>query len=132
MNTQPSRSPVPVLVAGVVIPTVLWTALLGGLVLVVPGYQKTFADFNMALPAATVAVIAVAHWVANYWYVLLISLPFLLAPDVVIVLLLGQLRSRTPSRLWSGLMIALPLLAAALVVIAIYLPLAKLQEALSK
>jgi type II secretory pathway component PulF len=132
MNTPPARSPVPALVVGVVVPTVLWLILFAGLLLLVPRYQKTFADFNMTLPTATEAVLAAARWVANYWYVLILWLPFFLVPDAAIVVLLWRRPSRGLGRLWSGLMIALPLLGIGLVVLAIYLPLMKLYEGLSK
>jgi type II secretory pathway component PulF len=132
MTTQPSRSPLVALIVGAAVPALLWGCLCVGLVLYVPRYKKIFADFALVLPGATVAVIAVSDWIANYWYVLLLSLPFLFAPDVLIILLLWRRGSSVLGRLWAGLMIVLPLLAAAVVVIALYLPLTKLYEGLSK
>jgi type II secretory pathway component PulF len=132
MNGHPTRSIVSGLVWGAVIPTLLWAALFVGLLIVVPYYRRTFQDFGMQLPAAALFVIKVADWVAAYWYVLPLFLPFVLVPDVIIIVLLSRLPSRIPSRLWSGLMMLLPLLAAALVLIALSLAQTKLQESLSK
>jgi type IV pilus assembly protein PilC len=132
MTTRPSRPPVADLVIGVAIPALLWAVLLVGLVLVVPRFKRIFMDFGLALPAATQAVIAVSDWAAAYWYVLILSVPFLLAPDVAVVYWLARRPGRALSCLWFVLMIALPLLAMVLVFVAIYLPEAKLLEDLSK
>lgn len=132
MNTRPSRSLVPALVWGAAVPTVLWVVLFVWLVLVLPGYKSTFSAFGMQLPASTLFAVELADWVTTYWYVLLLFLPTLLVSDVIVLVLLQRLPSRVPSYLWCALMIALALLATALVIVAIYLPLAKLQEGLSK
>ncbi len=129
-TTQQSRPPIAPLVWGVGVPFLLWACLCAGLVFVVPAYKRTFMDFGMRLPAGAEATIAIADWVANYWYVLILSVPFLFAPDVVIVLLLWGSGHRTLGRLWSALMIAMPIVAAVLVAVSIYLPWAKLHEAL--
>jgi len=76
--------------------------------------------------------IRLADWVGTYWYILPLFLPFVLVPDVIIIVHLGRMPSRGPSRLWCGLMIALPLLAAWFVFLAVCLAQTKLQEGLSK
>jgi type II secretory pathway component PulF len=132
MNNHRSDSMASALIWGVGVPTFLWAIVVVGLIVIVPRYKKTFADFAVALPESTTATIAVSDWASTYWYILLLSLPFLLAPVVVILVLLRQWGRPRLSRLWIGLMIALPLVAGILVAIAIYLPLAKLNEGLSK
>jgi type II secretory pathway component PulF len=132
MTTAPSRWPVAALVWGVAVPAVIWTCLVAGLIFVVPGYKKTFADFGIQVPADTLVALEVTDWVTTYWYVLLIWLPFLAAADAAVVLLLWRSGRRGLCRLWCGLVVALALLAAALTVVAIYLPLTRLQEQLSK
>jgi hypothetical protein len=121
MIHRPIRSLFGPLVLGVVVPTVLWAVFLVGLVLVAFDARRrlpNFADLN--LPAGTRAAIAVADWVAVYWYILPLSLPFLLAPNVAVVLWLGRRPHRLLLWLWCGLMIALPLLAAVLAALALY------------
>jgi type II secretory pathway component PulF len=132
MSTQPPRSPVAALVWGVVVPILLWACLCASLILVVPGYKRMFMDFGMRLPAGAEAVIDVSDWVANYWYILVLSIPFLFAPDVAIVLLLWHSGRRTLVRLWAGLMIALPIVLGVLVAMSICLTWTKLNEGLSK
>jgi type II secretory pathway component PulF len=132
MTTQPSRSPLAALVWGVAIPATLWVCYFAGLILVVPRYKKIFAEFNLRLPDLTIAVIAVTDWAVTYWYVLVLSLPFLLAPDVAVVLLLWRSGRRGLVWVWGGVMIALPLVAGLLVVVAIHLALTNLLEGLSK
>jgi hypothetical protein len=132
MTTRPSRPPATDLVIGVAIPAFLWACFFVGLVLVVPRFKRIFMDFGMALPAITEAVLAVSDWAASYWYVLILSVPFLLVPAVAVVYGLARLPARLLSWLWFVLMIALPLLAMVLVFVAIYLPLVKLQEGLAK
>jgi type II secretory pathway component PulF len=132
MNGRPTRSLVAALVCGAAIPTVLWTALVVGLLFGVSGFKKEFQGFGMRLPAATMFVIEVADWVETYGYVLPLFLSFVLIPDVIIIVLLGRLPNRIPVRLWCGLMIVLPLLAAVLVFFPLYLAHLKLLEGLSK
>jgi type IV pilus assembly protein PilC len=132
MTTQPSRTPVAALVWGVAVPFALWVGLCAGLVLVVPGYKKTFAEFGMRLPVATEFAIAVSDWVATYWYVLLLSPPFFVGADVAVILFLWRSGRRGLVWVWGGLMIALPIVATILVIIAISLAMTKLYEGLSK
>jgi type II secretory pathway component PulF len=132
MTARPSRTLVADVVLGVVVPAVLWACFFAGLILVVPGYKKNFTDFNLRLPDATLAVIAVADWAVNYWYVLVLSLPVFLAADVAVVVRLQRSGRRGLVGLWEGVMIALPLLAAALVFVAIHLAVTSLLEGLSK
>jgi type II secretory pathway component PulF len=132
MSTASSRSAVAALVCGVAVPAVVWTCLVAGLILVVPGYKKTFADFGMQLPRDTLVAIEVTDWVTNYWYVLLLWLPFFVVADAAVVLLLWRSGRRGLCGLWCGLMVLLALLAVALAVVAIYLPLMRLLDQLSK
>jgi len=132
MTIPPSRSPFPALIGGVAIPAVLWTCFFAGLILVVPSYKKTFADSALRLPDITIAAIAASDWATTYWYVLLLSLPFLIAAEVAVVLLLWRSGRRGLVWPWAGLMIALPLLATTLVVVAIHLALMSILEDLSK
>jgi type II secretory pathway component PulF len=132
MNSHPARSLFSGLLWGALIPTVLWAGFFVGLLLTVSGFKKEFADFGMRLPATTMFVIEIADWVATYWYILPLFLPFVLVPDTIIIVLLRRLPSRIPGRLWCGLMMALPLLAAGFVFFALYLVQTKLQESLPK
>jgi type II secretory pathway component PulF len=73
-----------------------WSALFGYVLTVPPRYEQRFREFNMQLPAASQMVFAVARWAGNYWYVLLVCLPFLLAADAALV---HVLRSRKQPKL---------------------------------
>jgi hypothetical protein len=74
--------------------------------------------------------VGVADWIATYWYVLPLSLPFLVPLDCLIILGLWRSGSRGLAWLWAALMVALPIVAGVLVAMSIWLPLQKLNEAL--
>jgi type II secretory pathway component PulF len=110
----------------------VWLAFFSLILMVPPRYEQRFRDFNMRLPAATEVVIAIAHWTANYWYVLLVWSPFLLAADSAI---LHVLRSRRQTGLaWSWFLVgvAAPLLLGLAMGGSLYLADAKLREAQSR
>jgi len=57
-----------------VYPTVVVMVAVGILtfimIFIIPKFQKIFADFNLPLPAATVALMAISNWTVNYWYLI--------------------------------------------------------------
>lgn len=47
------------------------------MIFIIPKFEKIFKDFNMKLPALTLALMATSKWVATYWYVIpLVPLSF--------------------------------------------------------
>jgi type II secretory pathway component PulF len=132
MTTQPSRSPVSALVWGVVVPVVLWAAVIATLLIVIPRYKKRYQELGLNLPYNTEVAINAADWVNNYWYVALIWLLIFLPSATLIAVAVGRRSGRVLTWLWCAFMIALPLLASALLVFAIFLAEARLLEALKQ
>lgn len=54
----------------VVVVTVAVGILTFIMIKIVPSFQEIFADFELELPAMTVALIAVAEWCQEYWYLI--------------------------------------------------------------
>lgn len=112
---------------------IFWLPLFLVLLLVVPRFERTFAEFKMQLPFLTEAVLATSRWLNNYWYVLLLAFPFLLALDGAIVFLLRrEPRTRALGMLWLLLWLVLPVLAVPVLVVALWLPMIKLVEGLRR
>jgi type IV pilus assembly protein PilC len=40
------------------------------MVYIIPKFEKIFADFNMQLPAMTIALMATSQWFVKYWYLI--------------------------------------------------------------
>jgi type II secretory pathway component PulF len=93
------------------------------LLLVVPSYERTFAEFKVKLPLATEWVINASRWFARYWYVaVLIALALAPLVSTVFVLVRHQLRSRWLSVVCWLLVLLPPIVLAVLVAVALYLP----------
>lgn len=110
--------------------TLLWCVLAVYLAVYVPAAERDFRDYNMTVPTATLFAMSMSRWVYNYWYVLVLWLPFWFLIDGGILAFLYR-RSRLLGWAWALLNTALPLLFLALAYFAIETPLAKLHEALS-
>ncbi|TWT38022.1 Type II secretion system protein F [Posidoniimonas corsicana] len=54
----------------VIVVTVAVLILTGIMIWIVPAFKQIFTDFGLDLPAATVALIAIADWVKEYWYLI--------------------------------------------------------------
>jgi hypothetical protein len=93
---------------------VLWFALAYEIVLVLPRFEKLFAEFHMRLPWFTERVIYDAWW---------------FAPLCLLVVLFTCMGKRTR---WLGLLllIALPIVLGLLILTALYVPYTELVEAL--
>ncbi len=112
---------------------VLWLAILLYLLMYVPNLKRTFLDFAMRLPEATEWMIAISDWVLSYWYVLPFFLVPLLVADGAVIFLLRRGTGRSwPSWIWFILITLLTLIIMVVLGLASWLPMIKLQEALSR
>jgi type II secretory pathway component PulF len=109
----------------------LWCALVAYLLFSVPRAEKLFRDFNMQLPALTIFTLAVARWVWNYWYVLLVWVFFGLGIDGAVLAWLYP-RRRSLAWVWALLLLLLPLVVWLAILFSIMMPMWKLQDALSR
>jgi len=98
----------------------LWIALGAAFTYLAQSFEKIFKDFNCCLPAVTVAVLTLDHFLTCYWYlgVLLIVLWPLVSWGVVLV-------SPSPNsrQLWYVTTWTLPFVCAAVVIFALVRPL---------
>src|SRR5687767_4274805 len=87
----------------------LCLALLVQLLLIVPGYERQFADFRVRVPVVTELMIAASRWTVHYWFVVV---PLLLAMfallGLVSYLIRHHVRNRWCSAVWFLLLIGLP------------------------
>ena len=132
---HPNRSAWPFTIIAAVIHTLLAFVLFLSMIFWIPRFEKLFKDFSMELPSSTNWVMAVSRWVGSYWYVVIFPVGLLFAGNFLILYLL---RTKPGSRrlglywYWFFAVTLLLLLAGGTVAVAIYLPYAKLAEALSK
>jgi hypothetical protein len=130
---QPTRSALPFTVIAAVVHGALTIFLVVGLFVWVPIYERLFMDFRMKLPTATVGVIEVSRWLREYWYFLMPLVALLLALDgLVLFLLRRQSSTRGVGLYWFLFVTLLLVLVGGIVAVAIWLPYAKLTEALQK
>jgi len=98
----------------------------------VPRFQKTLADFKLKVPWATEVILSVSEWIVQFWFLLspLLLILFLILDAPVYFLM--RLRYPSKSWLWSGLMTLLPLAVLSIIFAALLLPQLKVLEGLSK
>jgi type II secretory pathway component PulF len=115
--TEPEpRRPVVLPVVLALLPALLWAGCVALLIFLVPGCERTFADFRMKVSSATILVIEVSRWVVKYWYVLPVpGVVALLIQGAVTWLLLRSRAWRWLGVLWALLQTVAPLLAGGLV-----------------
>jgi uncharacterized protein (TIGR03067 family) len=90
---------------------------------------RTFRDFNMKLPAATMTVLDVGRWVSTYWIPCLAIGAFLLILDVVVLRALDRPgAARILRELWAGLLLILPVVGLVYAAYALSLPSVKFME----
>jgi type II secretory pathway component PulF len=117
----------------VLLDAVLWLAWLALVLFYVPHMEHTFRDFNMKLPWITESFLALTRWVPVYWYVLgLFFVPCLAADAIITFLLFRKPGTREVARLWTVLMLLLPAAVLLISGLALYLPMLKLHEGLSR
>jgi type II secretory pathway component PulF len=106
-------------------------ALFGQLILVVPAYERQFADFRLRVPLVTELMIAASRFAVKYWFIVI---PFLIA----VFGLLGfisywirhHVRNRWCTACWFLLLIGLPVAANAVLWIGLLRPLQQLANGL--
>ncbi|MBL8792695.1 MAG: hypothetical protein JNM56_02190 [Planctomycetia bacterium] len=130
-----STSTADLVIAGLLalVHAVLASPLLVYLLVFVPRYQRIFADFGMALPVLTVAVLNVADMLATLWFLAPVLLVILFGADFGMQYLLHR---RRPPRLllWTWFVLGglLPVVGFFLAMLAIQLPMLTLFDGLSK
>jgi type II secretory pathway component PulF len=116
----------------IIVPAILWIAVLAELMFFVPIFDRIFADFHLGLPLASEWTIACSHWCIKYPYVL----PMPLAMIVVAIagsiwLIRHQLGKRLLGGVWCAAMMLLPIVVGLLIAVVCYLPYVKLLEGLA-
>ncbi len=133
MNDSSEANAFPLTAVFVLLDGVLWLAWLAILLFCVTRMEATFRSFNLALPRLTAGFLHVSRWVQMYWYILaLFFIPCLALDAVITFLLYRQPGTRLGARLWTVAMLLLPLAVLLISGLALYLPVVKLQEGLSR
>ncbi len=99
-------------------------------VVVVPAAKRTFDDFGVSLPWASLVVIRTSNWIAAHWWQMAPVIGLLGAADFWLLTALRS-RGRRAALLW---LVGVALVLAALVSVtgvAVELPMATLREALN-
>jgi type II secretory pathway component PulF len=114
-----------------VVHVVLSFTLFSRLLLAGPGYERTFRDFNMKLPALTELFMPLSRAVSQHGFEVLVALPILWLVDAVVLWLLGGW-TRWEGRLWFWVVTILLMLTWLTMEVSFFLPAWKLREALSR
>jgi len=104
--------------------SVAWIALGGAALRIVPEFEKIFRDFGTTLPAPTVFLLGLTHFLNNYWY--LAILPAAVWPFVnwaVVSLLSPRPEVVLAKQLWYVVTWATLPLAVMFGVVALFTPL---------
>ena len=132
-NLSPGPPRFAMTVALIALAELLWLAVFLVMLVVVPHFERTFADFQVRVPAVTEAALLASRWYTRYWYVALpaaaVAAPALALGSYAVR---HQVLSPWLSRAWWALALGLPLLIVAAVALAMYLPMASLTEALER
>jgi len=109
-----------------------WAVLAGTYLLVVPKFEQTFADFDLQLPAITILVLWMSHFIISHWWVVCFVVPPAMVSDLIVVYWCRRHRANALVRLaWSLLVWGLPLLHLAVTAFGIWIPLSRLIVSLS-
>ena len=102
-----------------------------GLLLAGPGYERTFRDFNLKLPALTELFLGLSRPISQHGIEVLVGLPVLWLVDAFVLYLLGGW-ARWEGRLWFWVVTVLLLLTWLPMEVSFLLSYWKLREALSR
>ncbi len=120
-------------VVRVALATLLWVLLLVVLVVVVPRERKKFDDFGMSVPTVTQILVDVSMFFEDYWWLAVFAaIPVVIGTGIATYYLRNRSGSPMLIVFWSLFLFVPPILLQLVVWWALYLPLQKLQEGLSR
>src|SRR5262249_46924350 len=128
MNQPASRWSLPIVLVAAVLHLAFWFLLAWEVMFTLPASERTFADYNMRVPAFTelcLVFFRVAEKAPAIWFVL----PVL---DAVVLVVLYRQRQLLLLILWSVFLLILLALALGALELGIHLAMVKLQEGLSR
>jgi hypothetical protein len=97
--------------------------------IVVPRFAAMFADFGVALPSATRAVLVVSHLMRSHAVFVLYSSASALVGDAVVHIWLTALGKTSLRRIWSWSVSVLLILLGACMTLAMFLPMGTISQA---
>lgn len=91
------------------------------LVAIVPGYTKTFEEFDLQLPAATKLLISLSDLTVQYWYAIV---PLAALADLGVIVVLQPFREQKRWWIWAwfGFWMLVAVLFFAFAALALYVP----------
>lgn len=113
--------------------SVVVVLLLGVYSLIVPRFALTFDEFDLMLPAPSVLVVNLSHYLVGRWILAMPIVLLLLACDITVLAALRVIPKAGPilSTLWFLLMFALLGLIVLITVVGLYLPISAAQTELA-
>jgi type II secretory pathway component PulF len=128
MNQPASRWALPIVLVAAILHLALWLLLVREVMFTLPAAERTFADYNMKVPALTelcLSFFRVAEKAPAVWFVLPIV-------DAIVLVVLYRQRQLLLLILWSVFLLILLALALGALEFGIQLAMFKLQEGLSR
>jgi type II secretory pathway component PulF len=105
--------------------------VLFSLVRIVPVFEKVFKDFAMSLPQITLMLIMLSRWMSAYWW-LAFAAAFVVDAGVLFGLRCLPPGGRWLSTLWAAFVLVAAVLLLGTILVAVGVPLAALQESLTR
>jgi type II secretory pathway component PulF len=109
----------------------VWLPFLAQVYVFIPRRERVFRDFNLKLPGATEAIIALSQWMWKYWYVAAFAVLLAVLVDVALLWILKR-RQRLLALLWFILVILAAVLLELWIEVSLGLLYGKLAEGLSR
>jgi len=120
---RPARGPLESALAGAVIHTCFWLAIIALHVTFMPALKKSFDDYGMKLPWLTETILCGLLIMHKYPLAVVGVLAALMVVDAVMLYRLGRLTSsRVLRELWSGLVVAVPVTVLVVMSLSAMLP----------
>jgi uncharacterized protein (TIGR03067 family) len=124
---RPARGPLESALAGALIHTCFWLAIIALHATFMPALKKEFDDYGLAMPWRAGMVLRGVLMMHEYPLVVVGVLAALMVLDAVVLYRLGRLTSsRVLRELWSGLVVAVPVAVLVVMALSAVLPYQKL------
>jgi type II secretory pathway component PulF len=124
-ETSPIQKPsLAITILLLILSLALYLAWIGQMVLVIPEYERMYAEFRIRAPAVTEATFNYSRFVANFWYILVFFALFIAYPAIgyFSYYLRHRCNRCVLRRFWFVLIICSPLVVQTITFLSVLIP----------